>query len=493
MAVTRRQMLTAAGALGVTAATAPLLPTSAVAHGTAPAPTRPSDVLLPLFNNAAFNGQISFCLGGASSHTAEVGEVMRMVQQVNKKTGNPGDADTTAADFESLVQACIDLGDRLERLARRSGARNAVSYRQRMMRASSYAAQALFFVLGGTEPDNEAEYFRICQDRWLKSARYFDRPVQPFVVDSRYGTIPCYFFPSAVGSGKRPTVIVSSGSDGQLVECMQFGVTDGLERGYNVVLFEGPGQMSRLFEKQITFTPDWNKVIEPIVERVRRRNDVGLVGLVGVSFAGMLSARAAAEVDLDATVLMPAAWNATLVWGDQMDMNTVKQTHNLPRAEKQRARRELNSGFASEWPQFPRTTQWGIYKRGEIYSRQVLRDARAGRPPSDYYQLLENMLPFVFDDDLRRITRPMLLTRNQGDQYFNGGAGVPPTPTTGKYDQPTYAFSLLRKVPPRHKKFFDFTAAQGASLHDQPLAPQFANEVMFDWLARFLTARRGLG
>jgi hypothetical protein len=103
------------------------------------------------------------------------------------------------------------------------------------------------------------------------------------------------------------------------------------------------------------------------------------------------------------------------------------------------------------------------------------------------------MLPFVFDRDLARITRPMMLTRNQGDLYFNGGQGDPPSPTTGKYDQPAYAFSLLRKVPTHHKKFVNFTARQGASLHDQPLAPQFANEVMFDWLARYLSPRHARG
>jgi len=41
-------------------------------------------------------------------------------------------------------------------------------------------------------------------------------------------------------------------------------------------------------------------------------------------------------------------------------------------------------------------------------------------------------------------------------------------------------------VPDRKKKFVDFTLRQGATLHDQPLAPQFATEVMFDWLDPFM-------
>ncbi|MFN8125449.1 MAG: hypothetical protein U0R64_02920 [Candidatus Nanopelagicales bacterium] len=497
MDVNRRQLLTGAGAVGIAAVAAPSLRASGNAAPPVTTPAAPTPagagVLLSLFANPTFNGQISFCLGGASSGTAEIGEVMATVDQINAVTGDPDEPDTTAADFETLVQAFVDLGDRLERLARRSGRSDEVSYRQRMMRASSYAAQALFFVLGGTEPQNEADYFRICQERWLKAARRFPRPVRTFHVSSPYGEIPCYFFPSPHGSGRRPTLIVSSGSDGQLVECMGFGVVDGLERGYNVVLFEGPGQMSLLFEKHETFTPDWDQVIGPIVEALRRRRDVGRIGLVGVSFAGMLCARAAANLDLDATVLMPAAWNATLLWGDQTDMNTVKQTHDLPKAQKAQARRELNAGFAEAWPHLSRTTQFGVYKRGEIYDAQVMRQGRRGVPVSDYYQMLENILPFVYEHDLRRIRRPVMLTRNQGDQFFNGGQGHPPTPTTGKWDQPRYAFSLLDRVAKRDKWFVNFTASQGASLHDQPLAPQFANEVMFGWLRRRMSGDRRHG
>ena len=42
---------------------------------------------------------------------------------------------------------------------------------------------------------------------------------------------------------------------------MQFGVTGGLARGYNVVLFEGPGQMRLLFKRNVPFTPNWYQVV----------------------------------------------------------------------------------------------------------------------------------------------------------------------------------------------------------------------------------------
>ena len=59
--------------------------------------------------------------------------------------------------------------------------------------------------------------------------------------------------------------------------------------------------------------------------------------------------------------------------------------------------------------------------------------ARAGRPPSDYFGLLEAILRFDFTADYHAITIPALLTANDGDTFFGR--------------QPYEAFSLLTSVP----------------------------------------------
>lgn len=122
-----------------------------------------------------------------------------------------------------------------------------------------YAAQQLFFVLGSTNGRRELEIFMSSQALWIKAINHFDPKPIRFAVPSTFGLIPGTFLPSSRGNDRRPTVIISEGSDGQNVETMQFGVTAGLARGYNVVLFEGPGQMSLLFQRRIPFTADWQK------------------------------------------------------------------------------------------------------------------------------------------------------------------------------------------------------------------------------------------
>jgi pimeloyl-ACP methyl ester carboxylesterase len=183
----------------------------------------------------------------------------------------------------------------------------------------------------------------------------------------------------------------------------------------------------------------------------------------------MLCARAAARTPgLKAVVLEPAAIQMTELWGDQKSIGAVKEVQGAPEAIRSKVQGEMNAGFIKAWPHLSPEEQFTIHKRSEIFTTQALEDARAGRPPSDYFGLLEAFLPFDYTDDFKAITIPTLLTANQGDPFFG--------------TQPQLAFTLLENVPPADKKLIQFTSAEGAQLHDQPMAPQFAQESIFGWL-----------
>lgn len=467
MELDRRQLIAsvaAAGALAAVGTGVGATPAAAVRRSPrAGIPVSPLD----LFASDTFNDEALFALGSASSQTGEVGEVLRIAQEVNAQSGNP--AEPGVAAFDAYFDGFGRFSSRLAGLARESGADHPVTTRNRLLRSAMYAAQQLFFVLGTSDGTREEACFDIAQRRWRRAVATLDPPVEEFTVPSDFGPLPGYFFPSPYGSGPRPTVIISEGSDGQNVETMQFGVTAGLARGYNVVLFEGPGQMSLLFKRQIPFTADWNRVVGPVLQWTRRRPDVGKVALIGVSFGGLLCSRAAARCEgLDAVVLEPGAFDFTTLWQDPESFALVKQTHDAPAAEKQGARQGLNQGFLEAWPQIPHAQQFVIYKRGEIFSRRVQDEARRGLPISDYYGLLERMLPFRYAKDYQRITIPTLITANEGDEFFA--------------QQADQAFGFLDRVPASRKALVHFTAAHGASLHDQPVGPQVAEEVVFDWL-----------
>ncbi|MDP2014517.1 MAG: alpha/beta hydrolase [Actinomycetota bacterium] len=471
MELDRRGLLIATAAIGTAVGTNVLAPgASAQSMPTTAADTfaAPSPTLLNLFDSPAFNDEALFAMGAASSRASEIGEVLAISRRINQATGNPSDPDAKA--FDAYYDVFGEYHQQLAKQAQKAkDSGHDITAQNRFLRASMYAAQQLFFVLGTTNGSRELEIFKNSQDHWIKAIENFDPKPTRFQVQSKFGMIPGTFFPSPRGSGRRPTVIISEGSDGQNVESMQFGVTAGLARGYNVVLFEGPGQMSLLFQRRIPFTPDWQDVVGPVLEWTKNRSDVGKVALIGISFGGMLCIRPGARLkDLDALVLEPGAYDFTTLWTDQESMATVKETYKAPEKEKAVVKQELNEGFLQAWPSMPRSVQFQIYKRGEIFSPEVQREARAGKPISDYYQLLETMLPFKYGKDLRAMTTPTMVLANEGDEFFG--------------EQPDKAFAMLTNLDKNQKRLVHLTANQGASLHDQPVGPQVAEEIVFDWL-----------
>ena len=84
---------------------------------------------------------------------------------------------------------------------------------------------------------------------------------------------------------------MNNGSDGQNVDMLPQGGLAALERGYNVVIFEGPGQGSQLFLHNVPFRADWENVISPIVDHLETRKDVNLdqVAVRGISFGGLVA------------------------------------------------------------------------------------------------------------------------------------------------------------------------------------------------------------
>lgn len=426
------------------------------------------------FRSQTFNDEGLFVLGAAGAGTADVGEILTVFDAINARTGNP--ARLGQRDFDAYVDEFVARGHRLAALARSSqDAGQTVSARYQHLRAGNCLTQALFFVLGTGRPAREQELFDAVNRQWQAALAAMTPVPSQFTVRAGRYTIPVYFFRPDESGAQRPTLIISNGSDGQNVESMQFGVVAGLERGYNVALFEGPGQMSLLFQHMIPFTPDWDQIIDPIVRALAARSGVRAdrIGLIGLSFAGMLCARAAARTPgLRAVVLEPAAVSLAPIWGDPKDLAIVLKVRHAPPAVREKVAREMNADFIKAWPHLPPETQFVIHKRGEIFQTQAQEDARAGRPPQDYFGLLEAILRFDFTADFHAITIPSLLTANEGDTFFGR--------------QPYQAYRLLTRVPAADKKLIVFTAAEGAQRHDQPMAPQFAQEMIFGWLARYL-------
>jgi Alpha/beta hydrolase family len=84
------------------------------------------------------------------------------------------------------------------------------------------------------------------------------------------------------------------------MELYTFAAAPALERGYNCLTFEGPGQGGIIRKQKIPFRYDWEKVVTPVIDYALTRDrdiDPNKIALMGISMGGYLAARAAAFED----------------------------------------------------------------------------------------------------------------------------------------------------------------------------------------------------
>ena len=240
-----------------------------------------------LFKDQSINFEALFAMGGVASGAGEVGEIIATVNAINAQ----------GLSYQTYFDNFIATAKRVGRIADESlKGGHRVSARQAYLRSAQYYDQALFFVLGTRTPGRERNVYAAMQRQFNRAAQLFDPPFRAAQDPVCGHYLPAYFMRPPGARGKRPTVIINNGSDAENIDVYAFGGAAAIERGYNALIFEGPGQGSTLFEREIPFRPDWEKVITPIVDYLHTRSDVDTkrIGMTGWSFTGELVIRAAA-------------------------------------------------------------------------------------------------------------------------------------------------------------------------------------------------------
>ncbi len=90
-------------------------------------------------------------------------------------------------------------------------------------------------------------------------------------------------------SPPRGTIVVHAGYDAYVEEF--YGLAQAMaSRGYEVIMFDGPGQGSTLMREKLPMTHEWEKPVGAVLDHFELTN----VTLVGISLGGCLAVRAAA-------------------------------------------------------------------------------------------------------------------------------------------------------------------------------------------------------
>lgn len=254
-----------------------------------------------LFEDEAFSFEALRAAGFANYGGADLGEVLAIANAI----GSTGTEDAWQREWARA-------GARAQSLAEASLARgHRVSAREAFLRASNYFRTAEFFLRNNPTQDPAVkELFGLSQKTFAAATKLMDGPVEPIKITYTSTTLPGYLFLVDNTGVARPTVIYNSGFDSTLEEGYFAIAAAALGRGYNVLAFDGPGQGAAIRDRGLTFRPDWEAVITPVVDFAKARREIGQLALFGYSLGGYLCARAAAfEPRLNALILDDGMFN----------------------------------------------------------------------------------------------------------------------------------------------------------------------------------------
>ena len=386
-----------------------------------------------VFEDQTFSFELLRTIGYAPYGGADIGECLVTASQIRE------------GDFESWYEQWSKTARRVHALADsalQQGKR--VSAREAYLRASNYYRTAEFFLHGNPHDPRILATWGNSRTTFRQAVKLMDTPVEEVLIPYEGTFLPAYYYRPDDSYTPRPTLIVHGGYDSTGEELYFMIAAAAIQRGYNCLTFEGPGQGTLLREQHLPFRPDWEKVVTPVVDALvsRPEADSTRIALMGISLGGYLAPRAAAFEHRLAALIADdglysyhfsekarAVTRVAALFGRAL-------AHSMLRKVMQR-----NTGI-----------RWAI--ENGMFTFQV----------GSIWDLIKATECWSLEEVANKITCPTLVCEAERDHFF---AGQPKM----LYEALTCPKTLLR-----------FTADEGAEEHCQFGALLFFNHRMFSWL-----------
>ena len=358
-----------------------------------------------------------------------------------------------AGDYDSWFDAWNAIADRIavegdDQLAKR----HTVSARDSYLRASNYYRCSEFFLHANPKDPRMARAYRRSVETYKACARLYETPIEPVEIPYEHTTLPGYLHRVDGSAKRRPLLIMHTGFDGSAEEMHVSGARAAVERGYNVLVFDGPGQFGPIHREGLPFRPDWEKVVSPVVDFALKQRGVDpkRIALLGASMGGELAPRAAAfEPRLAACIANDGLYDYASSYLAAVPAAQRDAFVAMIKAPGPSPLDKLLAGMMNSSP----TARWslihGMYCFGAPTPRAYLAAALA-------YNLRDGVA--------EKIRCPTLVCDAESDLFFKG--------------QPQALFDHLTCK----KTMLRFTAAEGAGAHCEVGASRLAFARMFDWL-----------
>jgi pimeloyl-ACP methyl ester carboxylesterase len=401
------------------------------------------------FSDALHEDFASWTMGFGPYGGGDPGEVEVLAGQIT-----PGDDGSFFEAFAAFARRRIEEGDAAAARGHRATARDCY------LRAAGMLGVAYHAVYGTPVDPRLVDAFHLQTATFDKALALGEPPAEPLVVPYEGTALPAYVLRApAHANERRPVILVGGGWDSTMVENhLGIGIAAALERGYHVVLFDGPGQGRLLIDEGLALCHDWERVVTPLVDVVAGIAVVDPDRIVYEpwSLGGYLAPRAAAfEHRLAAIVADPGQLDVggkftrfLPMFG--LDEDAIARLPALDPADEEKVMSVLESD---------RSLQWKIIRRG-FWTNGA----------ADLSAFIAEMFKWKLDDEtVGRITCPTLVTAAESDFVSSDAKDL--------YD--------ALACP---KQFVQFRDADGAGMHCEMLNRSLANRTILDWLDDTLTS-----
>jgi pimeloyl-ACP methyl ester carboxylesterase len=323
-----------------------------------------------------------------------------------------------------------------------------VSAREAFLRASAYYRNAEFY--RREDPVNDPhvrELFGLSRDTFVKAGKLLDGPFEEISIPYGKDTLPGYLLLVDDSGKPRPTIIYTNGFDSTTEEGYFVIGAPALRRGFNVILYDGPGTGRMIREKRVPYRPDWEAVLGPVMDYAEKRSEIdkSKIVLFGYSMGGYLCARTAAFDHRPAAIVL--------------DDGVTSFFATYPPLPK----------FLVEWIMSGRDEQaipvleW--IKQNDTYARWALRNGPWVYGTSSEPEYIRKSEQFsLTTNHMHKIKCPALILEGENDIVFKG--------------QPSKLASEMR-APHKHVVMRN---SDGAGEHCHMGAMRLLHQTIFDWL-----------
>ena len=156
--------------------------------------------------------------------------------------------------------------------------------RQVAFRAASYYRAADFFLHGDPADPRITSIWASATDQFNQAIALLTPAGERLTIEADGLRVPAILYRAASGTSRRPTILMFNGFDGSQEEMLHICGFAALERGFNVLTFEGPGQPTVVREQELGFRHDWEQVVTPVADACEAHHeiDASRLGLIAL-------------------------------------------------------------------------------------------------------------------------------------------------------------------------------------------------------------------